>query len=73
MFGEYVLRARLAAHLSQAHLAIRARCTRAQIAHLEHGRMKPPLLLTLRLCEVLDLDISEVAHEIAADEATVTE
>jgi hypothetical protein len=35
--------------------------------------MKPPLLLTLRLCEVLDLDISEVAHEIAADEATVTE
>ncbi len=71
--GDHIRAARQYAHMTQAQLAHRLKCTEGYIAHLEHGRSLPSEPKLLELCEILNLDKREMIlrrqREKAADAA----
>lgn len=54
--GEFVRRRRIAAGLTQAELAERAKVLRTSIANIEAGRQKAPLHVLYKLCVSLGVE-----------------
>lgn len=55
---------RLKKGLSHEALAKMIGVTRPAISHLENGKRKPSLLLSLRLAQALDIELADVLREL---------
>lgn len=66
-FGKALLRRMVEKNLTQKELAKRANCERCQISCYVRGVYQPTTLTLMRLCMVLELDISEMAELMERD------
>jgi DNA-binding XRE family transcriptional regulator len=55
---------RLKRGMSHEALAQRAGVTRPAISHIEAGKRKPSLLLTLKICQALGIRLSEILRGV---------
>lgn len=59
---------RLAQGMSHEVLAQKTGITRPAISHIENGKRKPSLLLSIKLANALDKQLSEILHQAETDD-----
>lgn len=59
---------RLARNMSHEELAQRSGVTRPAISHIESGKRKPSLLMSLKLAESLGKNLSDILREAEKEE-----
>lgn len=59
---------RLSMDMSHETLAKKSGVTRAAISHIESGKRKPSLNMSLKLAEALDRELSEIVRDAEKDE-----
>ncbi len=50
--------------LSHEALAEKAGVSRPAVSHIESGKRKPSLVVTVKLCDALEVDLSEILREV---------
>lgn len=63
-FGDFIRIRRMQLNLTQADVANSVGTTQGYISRLEAGTKEPTLTLSLKICDVLGLDINEYAKII---------
>lgn len=63
-FGAVLRARRLAAHLTQEHLAFEAEIQRVHVSKLELGQAQPTLTMVLTLAKALDCTASDLIAEV---------
>jgi len=58
---------RLEQHLSHETLSKMAGISRAALSHIENGKRKPSLLVSLRLAKALGIELSEILKQAESD------
>lgn len=68
-FGEILLEKRIRKNLTQDQVSERAGITNTYLRDLERGNYSATWLIWLRLCSILDIDITEIQRMLMAQQA----
>jgi DNA-binding XRE family transcriptional regulator len=61
-FGEFIREGRERKHLYQSEVASQLGITQAYYSHIEQGKRNVDLVVAMRICQILDLDLKDYIH-----------